>query len=481
MELTMLDQTQTSRPPSLWGFWWDAIRSLRPAFSRLSSFLWFATIVAGLTVRTELAGVTSIVRALNLRPQFYNKLLDNFHSSALKLDRLSALWVQAVLHLFPLPLRVNGRLVLVGDGIKIGKRGKKMPAVKLLHQQSESNTKPEYIMGHSLQAVGLLVQAAQSVFAVPLAARIHEGLVWSNRDRRTLLDKMLALLGILDIKDSCYFVADAYYAAHKMVNGLLKDGNHLVTRVKSNAVAYALPKPVTGRKKAGRPTLYGKQIKLRTLFQDKKSMQKMASPVYGERDVTLQYRICDLLWRPVGRIVRFVVAIHPTRGACLLMCTDTSLSASEIIRLYGLRFKIECSFKQAVRQIGTFAYHFWMKGMTPLRHRNGNQYLHRQSSDCRNQIKRKVHAYHVHIQAGVIAQGLLQYLSAVFPGLVWNSFGSWLRTIRPGIPPSELVVANALRQTLPAFLLDSPTCDSLAKFIADRQDKHNMRIFRLAS
>jgi hypothetical protein len=227
MELTMLDQTQTSRPPSLWGFWWDAIRSLRPAFSRLSSFLWFATIVAGLTVRTELAGVTSIVRALNLRPQFYNKLLDNFHSSALKLDRLSALWVQAVLHLFPLPLRVNGRLVLVGDGIKIGKRGKKMPAVKLLHQQSESNTKPEYIMGHSLQAVGLLVQAAQSVFAVPLAARIHEGLVWSNRDRRTLLDRMLALLGILDIKDSCYFVADAYYAAHKMVNGLLKDGNHL--------------------------------------------------------------------------------------------------------------------------------------------------------------------------------------------------------------------------------------------------------------
>jgi hypothetical protein len=35
--------------------------------------------------------------------------------------------------------------------------GKKMPGVKLLHQQSESNTKPEYIMGHSLQAIGLVV------------------------------------------------------------------------------------------------------------------------------------------------------------------------------------------------------------------------------------------------------------------------------------------------------------------------------------
>ena len=477
----MLAQAQTSRPLSLWNLWWDAIRLLRPAFSHLRSFLWFATIVAGLTVRTELAGVTSIIRALNMQPRLYNKLRDNFHSGAIKLDRLSALWTQAVLRLFPGPLRVNGRLILVGDGIKIGKRGKKMPGVKLLHQQSESNTKPEYIMGHSLQAVSLLVEAAQSVFAVPLAVRIHEGLVWSNRDMRTLLDKMLALLGILDIKDPFYFVADAYYAAHKIVNGLLKNGNHLVTRAKSNAVAHALPKPVKGRRKRGRPALYGKKIKLKTLFQDKMSMCKMASPVYGERGVILQYRVCDLMWRPVGRVVRFVAVIHPTRGSCLLMCTDTSLSELEIIRLYGLRFKIECCFKQAVHQIGTFAYHFRMKGMTPLRHRNGNQYLHRQSSDYRDNIKRKVHAYHVHIQAGVIAQGLLQYLSVVFPKLVWDSFGSWLRTIRPGIPPSEFVVANALRQTLPEFLLSSPKDDSLAKFIADRQDTQNMRIFRLVA
>src|SRR4029077_13363259 len=112
-----------------------------------------------------------------------------FPNSAVKLDRLTALWTQLVLRLFPQKLRVNGRGVLVGDGIKVPKCGRKMPAVKLLHQQSESNTKPEYIMGHSLQAVSLLVQAASSVFAVPLAARIHEGVVWSNRDRRTLLDK----------------------------------------------------------------------------------------------------------------------------------------------------------------------------------------------------------------------------------------------------------------------------------------------------
>ena len=338
---------------ALWVAWWDAIWLLRPAFSRLRSCLWFATAVAGLTVRTELLGVTSIVRALQLRPRLYNKLLDNFHSRAVKIDRLAALWAQVVLRLFPDPLRVNGRRVLVGDGIKVPKCGKKMPAVKLLHQQSDSNTKPEYIMGHSLQAVSLLVQAAQSVFAVPLAVRIHEGLVWSNRDRRTLLDKMLILLGIVAIKEPFYFVADAYYAARKMVNGLLAQNNHLVTRVKSNAVAYA-PYLAQGPRTRGRPRVYGSKVKLKSLLADAQSMPAAASPVYCEHNVTLHYRVVDLLWRPVGRLVRFVAVSHPSRGACLLMCTDLSLPATEIIRLYGLRCKIEHGFKQAVHQ-GAFS------------------------------------------------------------------------------------------------------------------------------
>ena len=458
-------------PLELWAVWWNAILLLRPAFSRLRTFMWFVTAVAGLTVRVELLGVTSIVRALNLRPRLYTKLLDHFHSSGVKLERLSALWAQVVLQLFPGIVRVNNRLVLVGDGIKAPKRGKKMPAVKLLHQQSELNTKPEYIMGHSMQAVGLLVHAAKSVFSVPLAVRIHEGLVWSNRDKRSLLDKMLGLLDILAIEAPFYFVADAYYAAGKMVSGLLEQGNHLVTRVKSNAVAYAPAPPKKGRKTRGRPKIYGKKTKLTSLLADIKSMQQVPSPVYGECNVTLRYRVRDLLWRPAGRLVRFVAVIHPTRGACILMCTDTSLSAVDIIRLYGLRFKIEHSFKQATRQIGSFAYHFWMKDMIPLRYRNGNQYLHRKSADYRSRVKRKMRAYHTFIQAGVVAQGLLQYLAVVAPKLVWVSFGSWLRTIRPGIPPSELVVAIALRQTLPDFLLAFSKSNSLTKFITERRTR----------
>jgi len=216
------------------------------------------------------------------------------------------------------------------------------------------------------------------------------------------------------------------------------------------------------------------------MLSDPASMRRAPSPVYGEHNVVIHYRTCDLLWRPVGQLVRFVAVVHPSRGSCLLMCTDTTLDAVEIVRLYGLRFKIEHGFKQAVRLIGSFSYHFWMRDMKPLRRNNGNQHLHRESLKYRNAVKRKVNAYHVFIQAGVVAQGLLQYLSATLPALVWSSFGSWLRTIRPGIPPSELVVATALRHTLPTFLMTSTQHSSLAKFIVERQDPDRMDMFRLA-
>ena len=462
----------------LWLTWWNVLWLLRPGFSRLRTFLWFATAVAGFTVRTDLLGVTSIVRALKLDERFYTVLLDSFHSRAVKLDRLTALWTQIVLRLFPGVLRVNGRLVLVGDGIKTPKRGKKMPAVKLLHQQSDS--KPEYIMGHSLQAVSVLAQAASSVFAVPLVMRIHEGLVWSNRDKRTLLDKMIALLGALGIGLPYYFVADAYYAAGKMVGAMLQQGNHLITRAKSNAIAYAAPRQA-GPRKRGRPRLYGKKIRLKTLFKDASAFQEAPSPVYGEKKVIITYRVCDLVWRSARRQVRFVLVVHPTRGALILMCTDTSLEGLEIVRLYGLRFKIEHGFKQAKQIVGSFAYHFWMSDMKPLRWRNGNQHLHRETLEYREHIKRKMRAYHTFLQAGTVCQGLLQYLSATFPDLVWNSFGSWLRTIRTGIPPSELVVASALRQSMPEFLLNAAQTNRLAKFILERQTPDRLEMFRLAS
>src|SRR5271170_6701323 len=246
------NDTSPNAGSSLWMIWWNVIILLQPAFSYFPTFMWFALAVAGITVRTDtLGGVTSIVRALHLGDSAYRSLLKNFHSNAVRLDELSALWTRIVLQLLPNPVRVNGRLVLVGDGTKAPKFGKKMPAVKRLHQHSEH--KPDYVMGHSLQAVCLLVHAAQRVIAMPLGIRIHEGIILSNFSKETLLDKMLSLLGILHQGESYLFVGDRFYAVKKFALGLLERGNHLLVRVKVNAVAHALPEQAK-KKKRGRPS-----------------------------------------------------------------------------------------------------------------------------------------------------------------------------------------------------------------------------------
>jgi hypothetical protein len=464
----------------LWTEWWSWIEPIRKCCSRTQNFLWLAAAMAGISTRSDLMGVSSIVRALGLAACYYDRLLDFFHSQASNADRLSRKWAEIVFARLPGIERVNGMPVLLGDGIKIAKRGRKMPGVKCLHQVSDSNTKPEYIMGHSIQVVSVLARACGSFFAVPLSARIHEGTVFSNRDRRTLQTKFLSLVEQLGLSSPFYLVADAYYACHQVALGLIRDGCHLISRLKKNAVAF---EPVTNvaRRKRGRPRLYGRKRRLFDLFDDPGlSWQEAESPVYGEKGVMIRYLCLNLVWRPIRRLARFVLVEHPTRGRTIFLCTDLTLDPITVIRLYGLRFKIELSFKQAVRTLGVYAYHFWMMSMDKLSRRSGDQYLHRKTDSYRDAVRRKLATYHRYIQISLIAQGVLQCLAITKPALVWKNFGSWLCTIRPDIPPSELVVMAALRNTLPDFLAGCGPPIILRKFLRDRIDLSRSEGLRLA-
>ena len=111
--------------------------------------------------------------------------------------------------------------------------------------------------------------------------------------------------------------------------------------------------------------------------------------------------------------------------------------------------------------------------MTPLRRVSGNQYLHHKSDAYRNAVRRKIATYHRCIQLGLIAQGLLQTLSATKPTLIWQSFGSWIRTVRPGLAPSEQVVAIALHNSRPEFLASAAKPAIRVKFIQDRDEVHS--------
>jgi DDE superfamily endonuclease len=261
-------------------------------------------------------------------------------------------------------------------------------------------------------------------------------------------------------------VADAYYAAAKFARSLRAHDHHLVTRVRSNAVAYFPPSRPRSGKRRGRRRTYGLKTHLRDWFRYRKQFIQAPGPLYGESGINLRYYCQDLPWRPLGQLVRFAWVSHPTRGPLVLLCTDLTLDPLEIIRLYGWRFKIEVSFKQAIHTVGAYAYHFWMADMTPIHRGSGKQYVQRKSEIYRQHIRRKLGAYERHIQLGLIAQGLLKYLGVCFRRVASFNFHSYIRTASPQKPPSEWVVSYALRYTWPDFLANSPESRILKKFLA---------------
>lgn len=464
----------------LWMEWYQRVRALRPACSRGATFMWMVLALVGLSIRTECLGVTSFVRAIGLKENCYYRLLHLFHTPALNLEVLTSCWVKLVSVMFK-PLKEGGDHIIVVDGLKVAKEGKKMPAVKKLHQESNNNSKPEYIWGHSFQILAMLVEGwCGSVFAVPLVSRIHEGIIFSNRDKRTLMDKMRSLLfAVTDILDEqIILVADNYYANKKVIKPLLEKRMHLVSRLRSNSVGY-YPLPPDKKKGPGRKKIYGCKVNLFSFFEKIDLFTSVESPVYGEKKVMISFYSIELLWRPIGKKIRFVFVNHPKRGKIILMTTKLELDPVRVIAIYGYRFKIEVSFKQAIHTIGAYAFHFWMKAMVPIKRVSGDQHLHKKSDKYREQVKRKMKAYHSYVQMSCIAQGILLHLSINHGAAVWTSFRSWLRTMNKDRNPSEMVVSYALRTSLPEFLLGAPKMHNLEKFISKNADPNLMPDWRL--
>lgn len=449
----------------LWNIWFTLVNPFTLACSRKQTFFWLVIVLIGFSIKTDFLGVTSLARGVGLLPDYYTCLLHFFNSDAIDIKHLRNLWISIIFSRFTGLVKLNGRYLIIGDGIKIGKEGKKMPGVKWLHQESESNSKAEYIMGHSLQVLAILAQGLGTYFAVPLAGEIHEGIRFNLYERATLLDKIFTLLISLPLPGKFYFIADKYYCSGSLMKKLIASGSHMVTMMKSNAVAYyPFTKPKS--KGRGRPRKYGESVKLFDLF--KAPLNFVKAPMPNHHSLMIEYCVLILFWKPAGDLAKFVFVKHPLKGNKITMSTDLTLDPLDMIGCYGLRFKIEVSFKQAIHQIGAFMYRFWLKSMMPIKRGSGDQELQFSPACFRERVVRKLNAYHLFIQLGLIAQGLIQYLSIHHNTLIFKYFGTWFRTIRKNVLPSEKIVSTSLSNTYHEFLADNTKADIFKKFLMRR-------------
>lgn len=444
------------------------VQKFRPVFRRQATFAWFVIVFWALMLRLDMAGVTSIIRCMGLHPSEYVNLLNFFHSSAFSVATLCAVWRDIVFSTIN-PVRLNGLPLYIVDGIKVGKAGRKMPGVKLLHQESEDNNKPEYMMGHYWGAIGVLFGTVRHVFSLPLRFQIQDGIKQSPAESHTLVTKMANLV-VQSLCTKGFVVGDAYFTTAAFLAILVDNGFHYIGKIKSSTVGYHLPPPPPKKRGRGRPKKYGTKVKLKHLFKNRQLFTKAAIPMYGEVQVVCYYAI-DLLWK--GRLVRFVLTKLSNGSHGILLCTDISLLPEDIIRAYAFREKIEASFKALVHCLCAFGYHFWLMAMTKIKRGSGNQFLHRATVIYKKQVAKKIEAYERFVNIMAIALGTLQILSIKFHDLIWTRFPLWLRTLPAHGFPSEHVTRLTLQNELHQNFLNNNNSVLLHEILSQKRMRHS--------
>jgi len=431
---------------------------MRPAFSRRATYCWFVIVFIGLMMRSDTYGISSIVRALTLVPEHYTCLLHFFHSTAWTVDTLMMMWWQWLVEK-EVAHHIGNRLVLIGDHTKTPKDGRKMPAVTTLHQDSETGSKPSYFRGHHWGCIGILVQAADKYFAVPLWATIQEGLTYLvDSDPMRHVPKTVQIVDMAKktaraMGTEAYLVLDAYFAVGPVflaAAGSINDISpfiHILVRAKKNVVAFGKP-PKKDPHKRGPGKKYGKKIKLMNLFDSTAQcfkFQTIKADIYGQKE-TVRYLTLDLLWKPIKGMLRFIL-VETSRGRIILMTSDLNLDPITAIQLYCRRVTIETMFDTLKNTLGAMSYHFWSHYLSRASRKPKKNKDREQNSTDIEKTNNTLAAIEKFVNVQLLVLGMLQLFAKQFPAEVKAKANCWLRTVSSNAP-SEFVTRTALANML---------------------------------
>ena len=462
-------------------------------FSRKASFRWFITITVGLMLRSDKLGITSVIRDLALAPGCYPSMIHFFRSSAWSPESIRSRWFSAVKEHSPL-YREGNFHILVGDGVKQPKEGRRIPGVKKLFQESENSAKPEYIHGHMFGGLGILAGTVRNWACIPLSIRLHDGLqaakAWNGA----------AVSGASHVVQ---MAEDAYHAALAFGDSLLlldryfltvpaldklrvlnRDGNvrmEIITKAKKSCTAYEKPGPrKPGR---GRPPKKGAAVHLKELFlSHREKFQEAEIELYGKKE-SIRYHCVDLLWgQKLYQELRFVL-VEMDGTQSILASTSLELEPLSIIRLYSYRFRIECTFRELKQQTGAFCYHFWSKHMPRLSYyqKAGEAGPLEQVTDekSRQNILKAVRAIEMHMAQSCIAMGILQSISVSSLGKLSSNQLRYQRTPSKG-RVSEAALMAHLRKYFFLFMEKQPEL-RITRIIRKQQDSSGSYWDSLAS
>lgn len=460
------------------------LSEFRSCFSRTATYNWFIIIVTGLIVRFDSLGVTSFIRALSLNRRFYESLLHFFRSNAFNTKTLKACWHRIIFRCAPF-VRLNGRVLILGDGTKVSKESRHMPGVKKLCQESEDSSKPQFIHGHMFGGIGTVIGNEFNSFCLPLDLNIQDGLSeTASWDKGNLSDSATHVIQMIrnaheisqTFGEDSYCVLDRYFLtvpALSELSVLNSESEHridLITRAKNNCIAYEEPE-LDPNPHRGRPRKKGAAVKLKLLFTNQAEKFKKATVLMYGKEQEVEYLSLNLLWgSKLYQKLQFVLVKY-NGGTAIFVCTDLTLNPILVIEAYAHRFKIECMFREIKQQIHGFHYHFWSAHVPKL-----NKYKKKYDPDPLSTVKEEhresilltIDAIERFVLCSEIAMGIIQLiaLNPVFVKTIEKH--RYLRTSQKG-KVSEATVIDYLRKHF--FRLLSMNCHSyISQLILSMQE-----------
>jgi len=191
------------------------------------------------------------------------------------------------------------------------------------------------------------------------------------------------------------------------------------------------------------------------LFDDLTLFSKMTCRVYGKAE-EVSIMTINLLWKPTGRMIRFVLAVT-SRGPIVLMCSDLTQNPVVALELYCARTRVEIMFDMLKNLIGAFRYRFWSKHMPRhSRKPKKNKDLKKPPTQALHNVGVCWEACERFVMLGAIALGLLQMIALKHIHSIWNCHDGFLRTRSRELPSERTVKRVIARLILKDFFTSAP-------------------------
>ena len=275
------------------------------------------------------------------------------------------LWVR-LWKLIPQPT-TNGRLITVLDDYINPKTGKKIFGCSKVFDHAAKQNQSKYPWAQNIVAIGLLKVIKGRWACLPLSSAYHhfekdiaankpkyrgKEIVFKTKYRHAvdMLKNIVANFAPL----SLLVVSDSWFGNNGLWAPMRKEIGrqcHMLSRLRSNNALYAMPE-IPIKQGVGRARKYGQKLgyvsALAVVNRDH-AVEYIVDLYSKERTVLAHDQIVML--KTIKCPVRVVWVYRRTRWVALFT-TDLTLSVTEIIEIYGARWKIEAGFKELKRELG---------------------------------------------------------------------------------------------------------------------------------